>query len=208
MNMYYILQAKKYCFQIKVKLQNNLSLLKEKIQKNKQKQLKREQKENFKNRSKNYQQFILKIFFSSRVRKELLKIKDAEQEINRDRLIYKTVKKEKDQTKIYKTIKSFGTGIYSGIIIPNDKLEEQINLKVQTDNLRECTQAKNPDEKQETLTFEKAKRLLKERQKFLNGFNKLDVDKLDIGKLETTPADLRKLSNVVEKKKKTFKKTM
>ena len=58
--------------------------------------------------------------------------------------------------------------------------------------------------KQETLTFEKAKRLLKERQKFFNGFNKLDVDKLDIGKLETTPADLRKLSNVVEKKKKNF----
>ena len=72
----------------------------------------------------------MKIFFSSRVRNELLKIKDIEQEINRDHLIYKTVKKEKDQTKIYKTIKSFGTGIYSGIIILNDKLEEQINLKV------------------------------------------------------------------------------
>lgn len=39
---------------------------------------------------------------------------------------------------------------------------------------------------------------LKEEKK-INGFDKLDIDKSDIGKLGTTPVDLSNLSNVEEK---------
>ena len=77
---------------------------------------------------------ISKDFLAAEARGDLNKIKDREQEINKDDLIYKTDSDKKD--KIYdfqkvKTIRSSEREIYSGIIALNDASEEQINLKDQ-----------------------------------------------------------------------------
>ena len=68
-------------------------------------------------------------------------IKEIEQEINRDDLIYKIVNKEKDKTfdsPKLKIIRFFQKEIYSSIITLNVTLEGQINLKIQLDKFKEC----------------------------------------------------------------------
>ena len=80
-----------------------------------------------------------KYFLVLEARHELNKIKETEQEINRDDLIYRTDIKNKDKTydfQKFKTIRSFGREIYSGIITLHDVLEEQINLKDEIDNFK------------------------------------------------------------------------
>ena len=63
---------------------------------------------------------------------ELYKIKDIEEKINRDDLIYKSGNKKQDKKfdfEKFKIIKSFGREIYSDNLTLDDVLGEQINWK-------------------------------------------------------------------------------
>ena len=67
-------------------------------------------------------------------------------------------------------MRSFGREIYSVIITLTDVIEEEIYLKDKIDNFKKSNKPKRPDKKgKKTLSFENAKRLLKGRQKPLNG---------------------------------------
>ena len=60
------------------------------------------------------------------------KTKNAEQEINKDNLIYDIKEKEKSKTfdlQKFKIIRYFGKEIYGGVIARNDLFEERIILK-------------------------------------------------------------------------------
>ena len=89
-------------------------------------------------------------------------------------LIYKTDNKKMDKTydfQKFKTIRSLGREMYSGIRTLNDAFEEQINLKDTIDKFKEYTKPKNQGKKEKkALTFRNAKRDLKGRQKVLHGF--------------------------------------
>ena len=63
---------------------------------------------------------------------ELYKIKDIEEKINRDDLIYKSGNKKQDKKfdfEKFKIIKSFGREIYCDNLTLDDVLGEQINWK-------------------------------------------------------------------------------
>ena len=71
--------------------------------------------------------------------KQAIKIKEIEQKINRDDLIYQTGNEQKYKTydfHKFKTITSFKKEIYSGILKLNDALEEKLNLKNYTDKFK------------------------------------------------------------------------
>ena len=52
-------------------------------------------------------------------------------------------------------IKFYGREVYSGIITLNDALEENANVKGDTDKLKEPTKSKILNKKKKALTFEK-----------------------------------------------------
>ena len=71
----------------------------------------------------------------------------------------------------FKTIRSSGREIYSGIIKLDDALEKQINLKDEIDKFKEPTTTKSEDKKQKkALISENALRLLRGRHEVLNDF--------------------------------------
>ena len=60
--------------------------------------------------------------------------------------------------------------IYSGLITLNDALKKQINLKDEINKFSESPKPINAGKKQKALTFENTKRILKGKQKVVNGF--------------------------------------
>ena len=71
----------------------------------------------------------------------------------------------------FKTIWPFEQGIYYGELILEDVLEEQIKFGNETDIFKESRKPKNLDKKEKkALNFENTHRLLRGRQKLLNGF--------------------------------------
>ena len=78
------------------------------------------------------------------------KIQEIEEKVNKYDLLYKSGNKKKDKTfdfQKFKTRKFFGRENFSGIITPDDALEEQINLKDEID--KESTKP-NKQEKKST----------------------------------------------------------
>ena len=70
-------------------------------------------------------------FLSEETISEVNKIKEIEQKINGNDLIYKTGNKKKEKKydfQKFKTIRSFGRDIYSINLSLDDALEEQVNL--------------------------------------------------------------------------------
>ena len=70
-------------------------------------------------------------FLSEETISEVNKIKEIEQKINGNDLIYKTGNKKKGKKydfQKFKTIRSFGRDIYSINLSLDDALEEQVNL--------------------------------------------------------------------------------
>ena len=71
-------------------------------------------------------------FLSEETISEVNKIKEIEQKINGNDLIYKTGNKKKGKKydfQKFKTIRSFGRDIYSINLSLDDALEEQVNLR-------------------------------------------------------------------------------
>ena len=107
-------------------------------------------------------------------------------------------KKDKAYFQKFKTIRSFGREIYSGIHTLNDALEEQINLKEEIDKFKESTKPKNLDTKEKkALAFENEIRLLKGKQKVLNAFESkiLPTGKQTQGKCPFILAQVAKVSD-------------
>ena len=94
---------------------------------------------------------------------ELEKIKNIEQKIKWNDLIYKIGTKKKCEAydlKKLKTIISFGREIYDGVITLNDGVEELINLKNEIDKFNAYPKPKYWNKKEEkVLTYENANRL-------------------------------------------------
>ena len=68
------------------------------------------------------------------------------------------------------TIQSFGSDICNGLITLNNELEEQINLKNESDQFYIFTKSKSQQNEEKTLTYENTNKLFQGRQKVFNEF--------------------------------------
>ena len=100
------------------------------------------------------------------------KIKEIEQKTNRDDLIYKTIAKKKNRKndlQELKTIRSFRRETPNDELTLEDALEEEIKFKNEIDKFKESAKLKKTKQKRKKKTFKSENRLLKVRQKPLNG---------------------------------------
>ena len=74
------------------------------------------------------------------------KIKEIEQQINRDNLIYEKVIRKRAKYMIFK--RSFGRETYNGIVILNNVFEEEIIQEDEIDKFSESTKPKNANKKE------------------------------------------------------------
>ena len=113
-------------------------------------------------------------FLSEKTISEVNKIKEIEQKINGNDLIYKTGNKKKGKKydfQKFKTIRSFGRDIYSINLSLDDALEEKVNLSDEIISLQKFKKYMKPKtqekKEQKSVTFNNAIRPLKEDKNFL-----------------------------------------
>ena len=88
------------------------------------------------------------VFYSDESKEEINKIKEIEKKVDREKLIYDTVKYTYD-FRIFNTVRTFGEDIYNGKITLEEADEYQSYLADGIKKFIKKTKPKNDDRKQE-----------------------------------------------------------
>ena len=110
-------------------------------------------------------------FANDEAKEELNKIKEIEKNVDREKLIYDSVKYRYD-FRNFRTIRTFGRDIYEDKITLEEADEDQSNLIDEIENFNKKTRPQKDEEKhEEKNVFKNLYNFYDVREKVLNGFN-------------------------------------